>query len=126
MMTYRHLLRLWRSNYGRKGGWLVEREGVPIAVLTDCRMYEMFWDSYRIEITTDDPQLQQQLLTPEFWIAETNLTWRSRAFGEVAPHAFSALTPFPEPGRLLMRGLYLYCRSPYWWDNLILWFTRRS
>jgi hypothetical protein len=123
---YSRRLRIWETNYGRDAGWVIERQGQPIAVLTAPRLEEMFWDSYRMEILTDDPYLRQQLLTKEFWArAESErLVWRSREFGEVAPFAFPALSPFPEAGRLMMRGLFLPIGEPGPWDWLILWVRR--
>jgi hypothetical protein len=107
-------LQIWETDYGRDCGWVIEREGKPIAVLTEPRYEEMFWDSYRMEIVADDPELRAQMLTAEFWArAEAEgLVWRNREFGEVAQFAFPALAPFPEPGRLLMRGLYLPIDEP--------------
>jgi hypothetical protein len=88
----------------------------------------MFWDSYRLEVVTDDPELRQRLQTPEFWMAgeSEGLVWRSREFGEVAEGAFPALSPFPEPGRLMMRRLYLRIGEPRPWDWLVLWWRRRK
>jgi hypothetical protein len=105
---------------------VIERQGKPIAVLTEVRWEEMFWDSYRMEIVADDPELRARMLTTEFWAkAETEgLLWRNRELGEVAEFAFPALTPFPEPGRLMMRGLYLHIGGPWPWDWIVLWVRR--
>jgi hypothetical protein len=102
---------------------VIERQGKPIALLTEPRWEEMFWDSYHMEAVADDPQLRVQMLTKEFWAnAEAEgLVWRNREFGDVADFAFPALSPFPEPGRLMMRGLYLAIGDPWPWDSIVLW-----
>jgi hypothetical protein len=126
-LAYQRRLRIWETNYGRAAGWLIERQGQPIAVLTEPRSEDMFWDSYRMDIITEEPALRQRMLTEEFWLkAEAEgLVWRNREFGEVAELAFPALSPFPEAGRLLMRGLYLPIAKPRLWDSVILALRRR-
>jgi hypothetical protein len=111
------------SNFGRESRWVIERHGQVIAALTEPRPEDMFWYSYRLEPLTDDPDLRQQLLSAEFWAqAESQgLVWRNREFGEAAEQAFPALSPFPEPGRLKVRGLYLTTRAPWPWDGIVLW-----
>jgi hypothetical protein len=126
LRRYARRLRIWETNYGRDAGWIIERRGLAIAVLTEPRWEEMFWDSYRMEITTEDATLRELLQTEGFWAkAESEgLVWRNREFGEVAQFAFPALSPFPEPGRLTMRALYLNIGEPWPWDCLILWVRR--
>lgn len=127
MRGYSRRLRIWETNYGRDAGWVVERQGRVIGVLTDPRLEDMFWYSYRLEVVTDDPELWRRMQTPEFWADESErLVWRSREFGEVAEGAFPALSPFPEPGRLTMRRLYLPVGEPWLWDQLVLWWRRRQ
>jgi hypothetical protein len=123
---YRRRLRIWEANYGRDCGWIIERQGRPIAVLTEPRREEMFWDSYRMEIVTDDLELRTRMFTTEFWAkAEAEgLVWRNRKFGEVAEFAFPSFAPFPEPDRLMMRRLYLPIGEPWPWDWLVLWIRR--
>jgi hypothetical protein len=125
--SYGRRLRIWETHNGRDAGWLIERRGDVIAVLTDPRREEMFWDSYRLEIVTGDPEPRERLQTSGFWaVAESEgLVWRSREFGEVADGAFPALSPFPEPGRLTKRRLYLPIGDPWPWDWLVLWWRRR-
>src|ERR1051326_7193222 len=62
-LTYHRRLRIWETNFGREAGWLIERHGQPIAILTEPRSEDMFWDSYRLEILTNDPELRQRFLT---------------------------------------------------------------
>jgi hypothetical protein len=52
----RRRLPIFASYCGRQGGWFVEYQGRCLAALTDPRFVDMFWDSYRIEIVTDDPR----------------------------------------------------------------------
>ena len=126
-MRYSRRLKIWETNYGRDSGWVIERQGRPIAILSDCRWEEVFWDSYRVEIVAADPELQAKILMNEFWaVAETEgLSYRNLQFGDVAQFAFPSLSPFCEPGRLMMRGLYLDIGQPGRLDSLVLWFRRR-
>jgi len=80
-----------------------------------------------MEVVTGDPELRQRLQTVAFWAAAESegLTWRSREFGEAADGAFPALSPFPEPGRLVVRRLYLPIGEPWPWDWVALWWRRR-
>ena len=123
--SYSRRLRIWESNYGRDFGWIIERRGVPMAVLTDCRFLEMFWDSYQMTPLTDDPQTLADLQSEAFWLrAEAEgVAWRSREFGIVVP-AFPALTPFYEPGRLIMRRLYILIAEPTVWDRVVMWLRK--
>lgn len=127
MGSYERRLRIWETNYGRDAGWHIERRGEVIAVLTDWRWHEMFWDSYEMEIVASDADLRRRMQTREFWaVAESEgLTWRNREFGELAEFAFPSLTPFPEVGRLTMRGLYLPIEPPWPWDRVVLCWRRR-
>jgi hypothetical protein len=121
---YARRLRIWETNYGRDSGWVIERQGKAIAILTEPRWEDMFWVSYLMEIVAADDGLRAQMLTKEFWArAESyGLVWRNREFGEIAEYAFPGLSPFPEPGRLIMRGLYLRSGEPWPWDWIVLWF----
>ncbi len=127
MRRYDNRLRIWDTNYGRDAGWVIERQGEAIAILTDHRFEDTFWDSYRMEIVAADANLRQRMQTVEFWSSAENqgLVWRSREFGEEANGAFPALSPFPEPGRLRVRQLYLPIPEPLPWDRLVLWWCRR-
>jgi hypothetical protein len=122
MQRYGRRLRIWESNYGRNDGWVIERHGAAIAILTEPRPEELFWDSYRMEIVADDRELRARMLTSEFWAeADTEcLVWRNRKSGEVAKFAIPAISPFPEPGRLMTRGSYLSIGEPVVWDRMVL------
>ena len=67
---YSRTLRIWESNFGRDTGWVIECEGKPVAVLTEPRSEDLFWDSYRMEVITDDPELRGHLLAEEFWAGD--------------------------------------------------------
>lgn len=116
-------LRILETNYGRDAGWYVEHDGRRVAVLTDCRFEEMFWDSYRFAAFTEEPALYSD----EFWGDLGRLSFVSREFGIAAPYAFPAgraAQVLREEGRLLMRGLYLQVPE-YLWDGVALWVRRR-
>lgn len=89
--------------------WIVEIEGSPVALLSEPKWAEMFWTSYQMTPLTEDPELVAKLNDVEFWrVCESlGVSFRHRASSVVASHAFPGLFPFPEPGRLMMRGLYL-------------------
>jgi hypothetical protein len=125
---YERRLRLMETNCGRDSGWHVERNGIHLAVLTDCRWEDMFWFSYRIEPMTDDPDFNQRLLST-FWEDENwiDVYYRNREFPElIVGHAFPSGIPFREPGRLRIRGHY-FCPLPRMpWDYVLLWWRRRK
>jgi hypothetical protein len=123
---YLKRLRIWETNYGRDCGWIIEQKGKPIAILSDAQFQEMFWDSYKIDVVTDDSELRDRLATREFWArAEAEgLVYRNRGFGCVAAFAFPALTPYTQDGRLLMRALYINIAAPRPWDEAMIWIRR--
>jgi hypothetical protein len=126
LQSYRRRLRIWETDYGRNAGWTIEQYGEPIACLSEPRWEDMFWDSYRLDVITADGELRDLMATREFWLGASSegLVWRNREFGETAPFAFPAGEPFPEPGRLKMRGLYLTTGAPWPWDRCILLIRR--
>ncbi|MEM7143585.1 MAG: hypothetical protein AAF591_00530 [Verrucomicrobiota bacterium] len=118
--------RIWETDYGQDCGWIIERRGEEIGILTDPRYEEMFWTSYRMEITTDDGELAERMKTKKFWdSAEAEgIEWRNREFGVVAELAHPSGTPFPEPGRLSMRALKMPLREPNAIEWIVLWVRR--
>lgn len=123
---YTKRLRIWEMNFGRDAGWIIERHGQAIAVLSDPRG-NMLWCSYAIEIVTDDPELIRKMTTIAFWdyFKTEGVVWRNKLFGDVAEYAFPAINPFPEPGRLMMGYLYLAIGHPSLFDRIVLWFRKR-
>jgi len=101
--------RIRETNYGRDTGWYIERRGERVAMLIEPRSVDMFWDSYLLVPLTDDTALRQQLRMDSFWnhAEDEGLVYRSREFGTIARHAFPTLNPLREPGRIVVRGLYL-------------------
>jgi len=126
-VKYERLLRIWESDFGRSSGWLVEHDGKTAAILSEPGWEEMFWVSYKIEICTDDPELRRKMETADFWVnlPLNYFVWRSREFGDTVEGVWAAGAPFPEPGRLTLRRLYLPAREPRLWDQIILWARRR-
>jgi len=122
-------LRIFESNYGRRGGWFVEHKGQTVARLSCCWRAEMFWDGYQLELLTDDEEVRQWLLSqPGPWYAG-KLDFRSCEFGELAPHAFAAggSVIVEEDGySVVMRGLYFPLAFPWPWEWLLLWWRRRG
>ena len=119
--------RIWETNYGRDAGWILEYCGEPLAILSECRFERLFWDSYRLEITASDNRLRDAAATEEFWqrIAPGELRFINREFGITIDTALVAGDPFPEPGRLMVRGVYIPIDPPSLWCSLRLWFQRR-
>lgn len=114
-------LRIIEAHYGRDSGWFLEHLGRRVAQLTDSRVEDMFWDSYAIELLTDVPAERYALLhSATHWLT-SGFVYRSREFGDVVKGAIPAFLPFPEPGRVLMRGLYLEIDAPSLWERLVLW-----
>jgi hypothetical protein len=121
--------RIIESNYGRDGGWVVEYDGQPVAILTEPRCLDMFWHTYKIDVVTQDPRLREDLLTvPSFWDRPA-IVWRSRLFGLVAPNAFVSgdgirTLPFTaDGGHIIVRAL---CLTPppemrAWYMRLLDW-----
>ncbi len=81
---YDRRLRIWETNYGRDCGWQIERNGDVIAILSEPRYEEMFWESYQMEIVTEDLELRGRLLTTEFWaVAEAEgVRWKGGGRGD--------------------------------------------
>lgn len=117
-------LRLFESDYGIGTGWFIEDAGRRVALLTDPRGEDMFWISYRIEPLTGDPAERERILhDPQFWLRdffERELVCRNAAFGDPAKWPIPAGNPFPEPGRVSMRALYLDQSPPTRWERFLL------
>jgi len=121
-MRYRDRLRIWESNSGRSLGWDAELNGRVVGLLDEPRQEDMFWTSYRVSATGDDPAVSARQMSEELWKGDgyTSLVFRSRALGLVAENPFPAVHPFVGPGRVSMRGLYISCGPPARWDRLVL------
>jgi hypothetical protein len=121
-MRYRDRLRIWESNYGRSLGWDLELDGRVVGLLDEPRWRDMFWTSYRLSSTGDDPAVSTGLVSADFWKGNgyAGLVFRSRALGLVAEQPFPAVDAFVGPGRVSMRALYVGCRPPALWDRLVL------
>src|SRR5438128_6180541 len=77
-------LRVLETNYGRDSGWYVEVDGQRVAVLTDPRCQDMFWDTYRLQPLTSDPGAMDQFYSAEFWSGR--VVYRNCEFDAIAPH----------------------------------------
>ena len=127
MASYSQRLRIWETNYGRDAGWILERDGKAIATLSDCQYEDMFWDSYRIEPITDDPDTRKLILSEAFWVGSEwiGLTWRNRELEMLPVAPFPAGSPIRKSGRVVVRGLHISIAGPRWWDRVVLWVRRR-
>lgn len=128
--NYGQLLRIWESNYGRDAGWTAERDGKPVCTLSEYGWEDMFWDSYRVEVIAEDPEVRSEMLASDYWRGDgwTKLTWRNREFRDVSvnPYTFPAAGGMTHDGRVAMRSLYLAVRTPWPWDWLVLWYRGKS
>lgn len=118
-------IEIFETNFGRQGGWIVEREGRPVAVLSDPRRADMFWYSYAVQWLTDDAAEQSELLAAEpcLWWGR-QLKFRNREFSAVIENAFAAGPPIG--GRVFMRGLHIPLSGPCPWERLVLWWRGRK
>lgn len=123
---YLRRLRVLATWNGRAAGWVVEYNGEPVAILSGIREIDMFWDSYRFHVTTDDPALRAALGTNEFWRGSEadHVRFRSREFGRYARFAFGV--GFDERGRLVTRSLHLpVLFDASLLDDVALWIRQR-
>lgn len=119
-------LGVFQTNYARGGGWYVERDGRQLALLTDPRFEEMFWDSYAVEPLAAPPAERGRIGSDPSWWVQPGLAFRSKEFGVVAPAAFVAGCVFSGPGRVLMRALYLPIGLPTIWERFWLRWVART
>ncbi|RBP35708.1 glycosyl transferase family 2 [Roseimicrobium gellanilyticum] len=89
--------------------WLVELNGRPVALLSEPLWEDMFWESYKFTTLVEDADILAKLQDTEFWkVCESQgIRFRHKASSKLSEYAFPALTPFPVPGRLMMRGMHL-------------------
>ena len=116
-------LRVFETNYGRDAGWFVKSNGRCIAVLTQVRWADMFWDQYTVEWVTNDLAERWALESAEdclWWGGR--LQFRNRELGELAKHPFAAGPP--RDGLVVMRGLYLIRWGPWPWEWFLMWLRR--
>lgn len=120
-------LRIFETNYGRDAGWFVERDDRRLALLSDPLSEDMFWESYAIDPLVEDPAERAALLaSPELWLS-CEFVYRSRLFEDsVVDNAIAAGQPFPKPGRVSMRALYLDIGAPTAEELLLLEWRKAS
>jgi hypothetical protein len=100
--------RLIKTDYGRSCGWYIEKDGEVISELNDCQYEDMFWQSYRLDIVTNSPDLRDKIMTNEFWQNFEELVFRNREFGDIVDSCFPAVSQsFINPVRIRMRALYI-------------------
>jgi hypothetical protein len=111
------------------GGWSVEVDGRPIALLSEarCQLETPHWLSYVITPLTEDAQERAQLLTLQFWHSDRP-KYRSRRFGVIASGALvSGIPPCPHTHRLIMRGPYVQLDpGPSLVERVIALFKKRD
>ena len=100
--------------------WDLELSGRPVAFLTEPQFEDVFWVSYRLVTTTDDPALAERLGSEAFWRGEdwSALEFRNRGTGLTAENAFPAIQPFVGPQRVKMRALHNVVFHPSPWETL--------
>jgi hypothetical protein len=91
------------SDFGRRYGWFVEREGIPTGELDYIRWdsSSQFWHEYRL--TWFDPA--NAIVGTDAWIA-AKLTLRNRRYLEVVIDGFLT-SPEHSPGVIAVRGAHV-------------------
>src|SRR5262249_5003912 len=111
------------TDFGRDGGWYVERDGRRLALLTAPFRADPAWVSCRLEPLTNDPGDLTELYDEAFWAAPDRLVFRGRESGQAVAGVAVSRNPgwlLRHEGRLLVRGLCPHApRSP--WDGLRVW-----
>src|ERR1051325_11587916 len=117
--------KLWLRVTETGGSWFVERDCRAVALLTEPRFVDMFWDAWRLEPLVDDMVERSAMMTEEYWdpalLPQT--VFRSREYGTVCEAFWAGEEPVRD-GRLVMRGLYQPVRQPWPWDSVILWLRK--
>jgi hypothetical protein len=120
---YQRRLALWETSCGRDAEWEIWHQQKVLGRLTDARCEDMFWYSYRLEVSTEDKNWRRRLFDARWWedgFAE--LTFYSPRFDATCDGAFSG--GLREDGRLVLRALKLEAPSRMPWDRLVLWWRR--
>jgi hypothetical protein len=102
---------------------IVERDGRPVAVLSDPQFDDMFWFAWRITPLADDAAVTSDA----FWTHghEATTVFRCKSSGAVAKTAFWAGADPVRGGRLILRGAYVpaevsFRQNPFTWLKLLL------
>ena len=114
-------LQILETDFGRHAGWFVELDERRVAVLLEPRFFDMFWDSYQIELLTEYPEEGRRILTNANWWGNGKLMFRNRVLDIIAENAFAGVD-FPEKGRVIMRGLYLASADSNAWERWMQYF----
>lgn len=105
-------MRVLQTNFGRDSGWFVELDGRQIGLLTDQCFAEMFWDDCALTPLVEEPAERERLMSDAKWWHTAGLKFRNREFDVYAEYAFAAGSVFTDPGRVMMRGLYINVEPP--------------
>ena len=90
------------SNYGRRCGWFIEKDGVSIGELEYLRWLPdgQFWHKYRV--TWYKPE--DAVISPDEWIEE-KLKLRNRRYSQVVIDSF--MTSGIHEGEIAIRNAYV-------------------
>lgn len=108
-LSHGELKKIYESDFGRRTGWIVELNGLPIAILHSGVRVEMFWDQYEVSMLTDDEQIQLKFWSSDFWNMEaisTGITFRNRELTSLRPAYFPIIHISSTLGVITARGLY--------------------
>ena len=103
--------RRWRRDHvylGDLSGWYVECGGRRAAILSEPKYYDMFWLSYRVEPTTDDPIENARIASDKTWWLQSTLALRNIASVNVVCSTFPGGDVFTETGRVIVRSTFLF------------------
>lgn len=112
----RHMrdMQLWESDLGRTAGWIMEANGIPIALLSDPWYEDMFWYSYRLQYVANDQVSLETFYSREIWDNHRafGVRWRNCYFGDYADMALPGPPPEKPGDRVTMRALDINPRLP--------------
>ena len=91
------------SDFGRRFGWLIERDGEIVGELEYLRWdsYSQFWHEYRVVWRRPE----DAVVSPDAWIA-AKLVLRNRRYTDIVADAFLT-SQDPDTGIVSVRGAYV-------------------
>ena len=105
--------RIVQTSLGRDTGWLMQYKNQPVATLTNCQFYDMFWDLYDVTYLIQDEAIISKLQDQNFWYEHSDeVTFRNQEFTDFPPVAPIIVVPQDAPKSIMARGLYLSIDTP--------------
>ena len=104
------------GNWGREHGWIVENNGKPIAVLSNCRKESYPWDRYTVS-SASGGVIPPVICKLDFWTAAR--AFRNRGTGRVVTGVLVSEhgVPSRDDDTIVVRFLY-HRDDPALWERL--------